>query len=103
MSTVNKMKADRQLIQEIELDEEKFKFDEKDDVYSISNVLKQCKTARSAVNPSTNAKTCGSCPSQSSISRKPNASSIPRTEVHTVASALQKVILTTRNTHSFQL
>jgi hypothetical protein len=31
-----------QLVQGIELDEEKFSFDEKDDVFSISNVLKQC-------------------------------------------------------------
>ena len=31
-----------QLVQDIELDEEKFHFDEKDDVFSVSNVLKQC-------------------------------------------------------------
>ena len=44
MISLNKSGLTRQLIQEIELDEEKFKFDEKDDVYSISNVLKQCET-----------------------------------------------------------
>ena len=31
-----------QIIQDIELDENKFAFDPKDDVFSISNVLKQC-------------------------------------------------------------
>jgi hypothetical protein len=30
------------MVQDVELDEEKFAFDEKDDVFSISNVLKQC-------------------------------------------------------------
>jgi hypothetical protein len=30
------------MIQGIELDEEAFAFNEKDDVFSISNVLKQC-------------------------------------------------------------
>ena len=30
------------MVQDIELDEEKFTFDERDDVFSISNVLKQC-------------------------------------------------------------
>ena len=33
-----------QMIQDIELDENKFKFDEQDDVFPISNVLKQCET-----------------------------------------------------------
>ena len=32
----------QQMIQGIELDEEKFEFKETDDVFSISNVLKQC-------------------------------------------------------------
>jgi hypothetical protein len=31
------------LVQDIELDEEKFRFRENDDVFSISNVLKQCR------------------------------------------------------------
>ena len=30
------------MIQDVELDEEKFAFNDKDDVFSISNVLKQC-------------------------------------------------------------
>ncbi len=30
------------MVQDIELDEERFNFEEKDDVFSISNVLKQC-------------------------------------------------------------
>jgi hypothetical protein len=32
------------LVQDIELDEELFTFDEKSDVFSITNVLKQCET-----------------------------------------------------------
>ena len=35
--------ADSKTIQDIERDEAKFNFEEKDDVYSITNVLKQCK------------------------------------------------------------
>jgi len=47
------------LIQGIELDEEKFKFDEKDDVFSISNVLKQCQYRVGRFDPSLQ-QTCGS-------------------------------------------
>ena len=34
------------LVQDIELDEELFTFDEKSDVFSITNVLKQCEVSR---------------------------------------------------------
>lgn len=44
-----------QMIQGIELDEEKYKFDEKDDVFSISNVLKQCELDNSGAQSQLNA------------------------------------------------
>lgn len=34
--------AGQKMVQDIELDEEKFVFDEKDDVHAIASVLKQC-------------------------------------------------------------
>ena len=37
-----------QMIQDVELDENKFSFDENDDIFCISNVLKQCESARCA-------------------------------------------------------
>lgn len=35
--------AGQQIIQEIELDEGKFAFEDKDDVHAVASVLKQCK------------------------------------------------------------
>lgn len=72
------------LVQDIELDEELFAFDEKSDVFSITNVLKQCEAAaveRADFSSADALKISENCLIPSSRFLNQNASSIRRTGV----------------------
>lgn len=68
------------MIQDIELDEEKFNFEDKDDVFSISNVLKQCELILNPVFELTS-QTCENYQKPSSQCLKLSESNIPKIEV----------------------
>jgi hypothetical protein len=80
-----KLIAISQMVQDIERDEEQFQFTENDDVFSISNILKQCTclapTQWRCCTSLNVIQTYVNCPIQSSPSHIPNESNTPKTGV----------------------